>query len=230
MSDTHSQSQARPESFAQSERQALAGLLLSKGPDAPTLCGEWNTRDLATHLVVREYRPDAAVGMFVPFARKHLDNVTKQQEQRDYAELVEEYRQGPPKWNPMRLADRFVNLGENFIHHEDVRRASASGGGEPRELPEKMRTELWGLLKQISRVFIKPTDVRVVFEANDVISETTGETPARHIAGAKDGFGVVVSGDVSELLLWVYGRDEVAQVEFAESEPGAKVKIQRRPV
>ncbi len=38
------------------------------GPDAPTLCGDWTTRDLAAHLVLRERRPDAAAGILIPAA------------------------------------------------------------------------------------------------------------------------------------------------------------------
>lgn len=37
---------------------------VAKGPDAPTLCEGWFTRDLAAHLWIREHRLDAAVGMY----------------------------------------------------------------------------------------------------------------------------------------------------------------------
>src|SRR3954469_15263191 len=47
---------------AQRERSALVETMRSLGPDAPTLCGDWTTRDLAAHLVVRERRPGAAAG------------------------------------------------------------------------------------------------------------------------------------------------------------------------
>ncbi|WP_461013210.1 maleylpyruvate isomerase N-terminal domain-containing protein, partial [Trueperella pyogenes] len=50
-------------SFSSDERRRLADLLLAKGPDAPTLCEGWFTRDLAAHLWIREHRLDAAVGM-----------------------------------------------------------------------------------------------------------------------------------------------------------------------
>ncbi|MGJ4074519.1 maleylpyruvate isomerase N-terminal domain-containing protein [Corynebacterium macclintockiae] len=60
----------RTMSTSQSEREALANLLQQSGPDAPTLCEGWSTRDLAVHLVIREYRPDAAAGLFFKGARK----------------------------------------------------------------------------------------------------------------------------------------------------------------
>ena len=48
---------------AQTMRRELCDALLTVGPDAPTLCEGWTTRDLATHLIVRETRPDAALGI-----------------------------------------------------------------------------------------------------------------------------------------------------------------------
>src|SRR5205814_6879226 len=50
-------------SYASDERSALCALLDQTGPDAPTLCEGWRTRDLAAHLVLRERRPDAAAGL-----------------------------------------------------------------------------------------------------------------------------------------------------------------------
>ena len=61
---------ASPVRLWRSERDALCDLLIEKGPDAPTLCGDWTTRDLAAHLHIRENRPDAAVGIVIgPLAR-----------------------------------------------------------------------------------------------------------------------------------------------------------------
>ena len=53
---------------AQRERSALVDTLRAVGPDAPTLCDGWKTRDLAAHLVVRERRLDATPGIMVPFS------------------------------------------------------------------------------------------------------------------------------------------------------------------
>src|ERR671916_591983 len=48
--------------IADAERRDLAGLFLRLGPDEPTLCGDWSTRELAAHLVLRERRLVAAAG------------------------------------------------------------------------------------------------------------------------------------------------------------------------
>ena len=45
--------------LAKSERAALADLFVTLGPDQPTLCEGWDTKDLLVHLLVRERRPDA---------------------------------------------------------------------------------------------------------------------------------------------------------------------------
>ena len=47
---------------ALSERHLLCDELLRLGPDAPTKCEGWDTRDLAAHLVIREERPDLCRG------------------------------------------------------------------------------------------------------------------------------------------------------------------------
>ncbi|HAP89500.1 MAG TPA: TIGR03085 family protein, partial [Arthrobacter bacterium] len=40
--------------FVEPSREVLAETLLAAGPDAPTLCRGWRTRDLAAHLYLRE--------------------------------------------------------------------------------------------------------------------------------------------------------------------------------
>src|SRR4051795_7383666 len=50
-------------SFTARERRELADLLDRLGPGAPTLCEGWDPAPLAAHLVVRERRPDALVGL-----------------------------------------------------------------------------------------------------------------------------------------------------------------------
>src|SRR6478735_10931615 len=86
---------------AQSERLQLCDELDRLGPDAPTLCEGWDTRDLAAHLVIREGRPDLAVGTVVPFLSGRLEREQHRMAQGDYAALVERVRRGAPAWNPM---------------------------------------------------------------------------------------------------------------------------------
>src|SRR4051795_13382556 len=89
---------------AADERQALSSLLQDLGPDAPTLCEGWTTRDLAAHLVVREHRPDAALGIVASPLAAHGEKVRLATAGRPWDELVSAVRAGPPMWSPMRIA------------------------------------------------------------------------------------------------------------------------------
>src|SRR5580692_1969094 len=85
-------------SYSQDERLALCALLDKTGPDAPTLCAGWNTDDLAAHLVLREHRPDAAVGVLGgPLARYTARAQQKLSDKTPFASLVESIRSGPPR-------------------------------------------------------------------------------------------------------------------------------------
>jgi uncharacterized protein (TIGR03085 family) len=128
--------------YARRERRQLADLFLEVGPDAPTLCAGWTTRDLAAHLVVRERRPDAVATRLVPPVAGHAERVRRALAARPYTEVVAMVR-NPPWWsllsNP--LTDELFNGLEFFIHHEDVRRGRP--GWEPRALDPGQRAALW---------------------------------------------------------------------------------------
>lgn len=109
----------------------LADLLIAKGPEAPALCEGWATRDLAAYLWIRENRPDAAAGMFVAAAQVHLDTVTSQMLARPYDELVEAWAEGPARFSPVRIVDRWMNLAEHFVHHEDGAHVTIAAQGAP---------------------------------------------------------------------------------------------------
>src|SRR5262249_4478426 len=120
---------------ARRERSALVDTLRKVGPDAPTLCAGWTTRDLAAHLVVRERRLDPTPGIRIPllagYTAKVQDRLARST---GWDDLVEMVASGPPIYSPFRLLDPVANLGEMFIHHEDVRRAV--DGWQPRVLDE----------------------------------------------------------------------------------------------
>ena len=120
---------------AQRERAALVDTMRTVGPDAPTLCGDWTTRDLAAHLVVRERRLDATAGVAVPFLAGYTAKVQRQVTQStDWDVLLDKIASGPPLYSPFKILDPVANMGEMFIHHEDVRRAQADW--EPRSLDD----------------------------------------------------------------------------------------------
>jgi len=191
---------------AQSERLLLCDELDRLGPDQPTLCEGWDTRDLAAHLLVREHRPDLSAGRFVPFLAGHLDKEQGRIAHGDYAALVDRVRRGAPVWNPMAhpKVDEVTNLIEFFVHHEDVRRAQP--GWEPRELSPQLSGKLWAALKRSARLMFRKAPTGIV-----LIAEGQG----RHAARLPDEHGtVVLRGTPAELVLYAYGRKSVARVEF----------------
>ncbi len=192
-------------SVAQRERAALVETLRGVGPDAPTLCEGWNTRDLAAHLVIREYRPDAGPGIVVPFFAAHTAKVQREvTEQTGWDELVNKVASGPPIYSPLKLLDPVANVPELFIHHEDVRRAQP--GWEPRVLEPALAAMLRRTLPLMGRLTLARVPGRVALRSKD------GKTLL--IAGSARfrGPAVTVTGPPEELLLFSVGRQ--ARVDF----------------
>lgn len=190
---------------AQAERRALCDLFLEVGPDAPTLCGEWSTRDLAAHLVIRERRPDAALGILVPFAEAHGEKVRRRTAEQPWERLVEQVRSGPPALSPTRLdaVDRLVNTSEFFIHHEDVRRAR--DGWSPRPVDPALDAALWETLGRTAKLGLRKAPTGVVIDTGD----------GRRLTGKDAQPSVEVRGPVSELVLFTSGRQAHARVQLA---------------
>lgn len=194
---------------AQLERGALCDLFLEVGPDAPTLCGEWTTRDLAAHLVMRERRLDGAAGIMISAFSDYAAKVQASIAATEWTELVETVRSGPPVWSPMRLTavDQLVNTGEFFVHHEDVRRA----GGEwsSRDLDPAVTAVLTKMITRMARLLTRQSKVGVVLEPT--VDDEPSTAP---IIGNKAVPSVSVRGPISELVLFVYGRQAHADVEL----------------
>jgi len=188
-------------SIAQRERAALVDTLRGAGPEAPTLCDGWNTRDLAAHLMIREYRPDAAPGIVIPLFAAHTAKVQSDVAQHtDWNELLDKVASGPPVYSPLKLLDPVVNVAEMFIHHEDVRRAQP--GWQPRTLEPALTNMLRRTLPLMARLTLAKVPGRVVLRTPD------GKT----VLTAGRGQAVTVTGAPEELLLFSVGRQ--ARVEF----------------
>ncbi len=191
-------------SFSSTERARLAALLIDAGPDAPTLCEGWDTRDLAVHLFLRENRPLATAGMFIPALAGQLAKASAKAGEWDYASLVREWAAGPGRFNPVRFIDRQMNTVEHFVHHEDVRRGD--GVARPREFSAVVNRQLYGALKMLAPRMLAKSTAPVILHPTGMPRIVAVDE--RGVSG--DGESVVrVSGEVGELLLWVYGRDAV---------------------
>lgn len=191
-------------SLARTERDALCDLALELGPDAPTLSGEWTVKDLVVHLLVRESSP-SAVGIVVPALARLTAWESGLRSRRDPPELVEQLRQGPPRWSPLRLAalDRAMNTLEFFVHHEDLRRAQPTW--EPRSPDARAEDALWNAIRMAGKGLVRSAAVGVTLERSD-----TAERAVLKSAGP----AVIVRGLPSELVLFVYGRQPQARVDL----------------
>lgn len=184
--------------LAQHERAELVSTLTAVGESAPTLCGDWTAKDLAAHLVVRERRLDAAPGILLPFLSGYTEKVQSNVAARPYRDLVAEVASGPPLWSPFKVLDPLINVGEMFVHHEDLRRAKPEWA--PRMLSVDLQNKLWSIAGLVGRLAYRASPVGVDLETPD------GRTTTVKKAG---GRRVVLTGAPSELLLHAFGRDAV---------------------
>jgi uncharacterized protein (TIGR03085 family) len=189
----------------QAERQALSDTLLELGPDAPTLCDPWRTRDLAAHLVLREHKPFLATGIWFAPLQGRMERGQSSIAAGSYPALVEKVRSGPPKWAPTHLGrvDALLNTTELVIHHEDALRGDGAVGPR-REVPERTQRAVMVALKRSASLMFRRAGVGVRLVA-------PGAEPIA--AGKGDGV-VTVAGDPVELLLLASGRLRVADVEL----------------
>jgi uncharacterized protein (TIGR03085 family) len=199
------------------ERAALVTTMRTVGPDAPTLCGDWTTRDLAAHLILRERRPDAAAGILISTLAGYTARKQRELAERtEWPDLLDLVASGPPLYSPLRLLDPLVNTTEMFIHHEDVRRATA--GWQARQLDDDLASALRRQIRFAARLSLGRAAAAVALQ----------EPGGRRLASIGDGPPCVITGPPAELLLFLSGRDAV-EVEFSgDDDTVAAVRSARR--
>jgi uncharacterized protein (TIGR03085 family) len=188
------------ERYSRSERAALCNLMTELGPDAPTLCEGWTTRDLADHLVIRESRPDAGIGLVVPAFSSWTRKVQDQAATKSWPDLVSEVRHGPPKWSPAAIPaiDDAMNTIEYFVHHEDVRRAQPAWG--VRQLDPSFTADLWSRIPTFGKLLTRSSPVGIV------VAPTDGPAAGTDVRLCDGKSSVRLSGPVGELVLALFGR------------------------
>ena len=191
-------------SFARTERLRLVDAARRAGEDAPTLCEGWTTRDLATHLVIRERHPVAALGIFVPkFEGKRED------QEQAYASMPYSRLLGlvasPPRWTPGGWpgVESVMNTAEYLVHHEDIRRAEIEW--IPRRLSQAENRAVWAACRTALLPFAAKAEGRV-----EINSPGFGQ---RGAGGQGSGSTVTVTGEPVELLLYLMGREKHALVD-----------------
>jgi uncharacterized protein (TIGR03085 family) len=185
--------------LASAERRALCDLLDELGPDRPTLCAGWQTRDLAAHLAVRDRRPDAAPGILIKALAGYTGRVQQRFAALPWPELVGLVRTGPPRWSPYALGalDEKVNTAEYFVHHEDARRGQ--DGWAPRPADPARDAALWRTAGLVGKLSYRRSPVGIALRRPDGAEVTVRRGPSP----------VTLIGEPGELLLHAFGRDAV---------------------
>jgi uncharacterized protein (TIGR03085 family) len=189
---------------ARKERLALCALFTRLGPNAPTLCEGWLTRDLAAHLVARELYPQAIPGMTLPLFHPITERYERMASERfEYAELVEQLRGGPPPTSPvgLPLVGDVLNIHELFVHHEDVRRPN---GGRPRRLSPALDGALWRRLRVIGPYLFRSM-------AGCAVHVETPDGRSMTVLPGTSG-RLTLKGPPGELTLFAFNRREAARV------------------
>jgi uncharacterized protein (TIGR03085 family) len=199
------------------ERGAICDLFLEVGPDAPTLCGEWTTSDLAAHLYVRENKMLAAGGIMVPALEGMTDKaMARSLDRHGYEGVVDRVRGGPP-FGPFRWFEDQANLNEYFVHHEDVRRGDGSGEPRPEDDIADLDEALWRALGRGGKFMTRGargTGIRAAWpdHAEQTLRSGEGE--------------VTLTGRPSEIVLYLNGRKQVALVDLTGDEEALE-KVQQ---
>ncbi len=194
-------------SFALRDRQLghLCDALAAVDPDAPTLCAGWDAHDLAIHVWLIKRDPLSWPGLVVPsLARPRSRRIRGRWA---YAELIERLRAEPGAIACM-PADRFEDgrhaLGEYWIHTQDV--ARPNGVRQP-PADDALRTALWMRVRRAAAQLHRRGRHGLVLELPD---------GARHrVADGSDT--LIVRGEPTGLMCWVYGRETVADVTIRQS-------------
>lgn len=201
------------------ERNALRSTLTELGPEAPTLCSEWQAADLAAHLVVSEaYRGWPMVAAYA--LRRVLppgvtlrgmrslqaigDRQIRAARTNGWDWLLNRLAAGPPPaYSRAGIAE--IRLVEEWIHHEDLRRANSRA---PRGGSAEVDEALWHAgLALIGYPEFLPGRDGIEVATTDGRAHVLGRNPT-----------VRIQGRPGELLLFLAGRTGAAEVTIVGDE------------
>lgn len=199
-------------SLAKRERLAISQLLRKLGPEAPTLCEGWNSFDLLVHLVSRETRPDAAIGLVVPALSSYTSKVAQVIKSRGFENLIMEFEQGPKTTSFFALpgVDNLANSFEFLIHHEDLLRGQPDYS--PRNLDEDDKKLIWKRFTQSGKLLMRKAKVGIIAQSDQGTYTLKSGNSC-----------VTMKGEVFDLLLFAYGRKAHVNIEFEGEESAIRI-------
>lgn len=199
------------------ERAEMVRVLRESDPSAPTLCEGWEARHLLAHLLLRESSVSYAAGVVGGPLGARTDRLTdelaeKLADRAEYDAALAQFASLPGHLK-MRsrkpAADAAMNTIEYFVHCEDVVRADSAR--EPRVERREVQERIWAdLIKRARTMVGKDYKDGLVLEAPGYspVAVTVVAPPAGQVAK-------VLSGEPGELLLYLFGREEAAQVKVS---------------
>ena len=199
-------------SLAKRERVAISQLLRKLGPEAPTLCEGWNSFDLLVHLVSRETRPDAAIGLVVPALSSYTSKVAQDIKSRGFENLITEFEHGPKRTSFFALpgVDNLANSFEFLIHHEDLLRGQPDYS--PRTLDEDDKKLIWKRFTQSGKLLMRKAKVGIIAQSDQGTYTIKSGNSC-----------VTMKGEVIDLLLFAYGRKAHVNIEFEGEESAIRI-------
>ncbi|WP_203568132.1 maleylpyruvate isomerase family mycothiol-dependent enzyme [Aestuariimicrobium ganziense] len=179
----------------------LCDVLEQVGPDAPTLCGGFDAHELAIHVWQLSHDPLAWPGIGVRrFAPLTARRAARVRARTSFEAIVHELRHGPRQPRAMSLERTALHpLGEYWVHTQDVARPNRV------ELPapsDELEDGLWDRLAPAAKILRGRRTPRLTLVRPDGCTIVVGRGPITR----------TLTGKPSELLLWVHGRRDVADV------------------
>lgn len=204
-------------SLRRKERTTFLATLRKVGPDAASLCSGWQAADIAAHVAMAERYGGVPMTLLYPLrrilpagARSRLmarlrrigDRQTTAMKHRGWSECLQRLESGPPAaYDLSGIAP--IRLVEEWVHHEDVRRANGSG---PRPADPAVDEALWQSLTFL-RAF---SEFSAPLESVEVAL-----LDGRSLRVRPEPAELQITAPPGELLLFLAGRHEVAQVQIA---------------
>lgn len=200
------------------ERAASVDTLRRVGPDAPTLCGDWTAADVAAHLRLQDQGRGVPILLTAPLGLALLragvrlpSSFAARMEARHeevletpWDELCDRLATGPPAAVALPVFWA-LRLHENWIHHEDVRRADGSG---PRPSDDVVGDALWAALAWYGAY------QRKVLAGVDLVVRRSDAGGAERRLGDASGERVTVTGPPGEIALVVAGRARASHADI----------------
>lgn len=218
-------------------RNDLVTVLERVGPGLPTLCEGWNTEHMLAHLILRETRPDVAAGVILPPLSRRTEAKTEELAEelsngQAFSRGVTDFESARPLTRRNASVDENVNYLEYIVHREDILRGSAQAVemNSGRAADEEEQAKIWAALVKRAPMMSKDypdgltlvgTDAQGAPRYGTSVVRKSAESSRvsglvqKVVRSPRTGDAVVLTGEPLELLMYLFGRRDAANVEVS---------------